>query len=690
MCSIDFARAREREPAYRAGIEPIQGLTAIHASRMIKVTMMREDQAIDTVLGTLATLPPVTVQVVSGTELERAWDRLVRQYHYLGYERLLGHRLKYLALMGDRPVAALSFSAPALKLGVRDYYIGWSPAQRKAHLGRIVNNSRFLVLPHVAVPHLASSVLARAVRRLPGDWEERFRIRPWLVETFVDPARFKGTSYRAANFTCIGQTAGSGKKGKGYVYHGSRKEVYVYVLDRSFRKKIGCEQKPYRLFHRPSPSLNVEALSMVLRHAGWNPDALPWMELKESDVELIAEELVRFHEQFHRCFRRKEQHRLGLAYLSGLLSNKEAKSAEPIALAFLDEHGVRPLQQFLKSHKWDDEAMLGMHHILLADTISSPGGMITVDSSEFPKKGRESVGVARQYCGSLGKVDNCQSGIFLGYASEKGYGLLAARLYMPEAWFTEEYEERRTFNLVPEECTFQTKPEIAAGLINALDKKLFPATWIGCDATFGSDGAFLEALPKETYYFAGVRANTQVFLRKPTVGVPPYKGRGRPPRRARRVRGKAHRVSDLARRCSWSRVVLAEGAKGPIMADVACMRVYPSHNGMPKASKVWLFLRRTLDGEIKYAFSNAPEETPLSELCRAAMMRWPIEQCFQDGKSQLGMGQYEHRSWPAWHRHMLYVFLALHFLLRLRIRFKKNSCADGTAGADAGCSSAPP
>ncbi len=212
------------------------------------------------------------------------------------------------------------------------------------------------------------------------------------------------------------------------------------------------------------------------------------------------------------------------------MSNKEAKSAEPIALTFLDENGVRPLQQFLKSHRWDDGAMLGMHHVLLADAISSPEGMLTVDSSEFAKKGKESVGVARQYCGALGKVDNCQSGIFVGYSSEKGYGLLASRLYLPERWFTKEYEDRRTFNLVPEACVFQTKPEIAAELIDALDKtKLFPAKWIGCDATFGSDGHFLEALPKDKYYFAGVRANTQVFLRKPAVGVPPYPGHGRRP-----------------------------------------------------------------------------------------------------------------------------------------------------------------
>jgi len=155
------------------------------------------------------------------------------------------------------------------------------------------------------------------------------------------------------------------------------------------------------------------------------------------------------------------------------------------------------------------------------------------------------------------------------------------------------------------------------------------------------------------------------------------------------VKGKAITVGNIAKskRCAWSKVVLAEGAKGPIVADVACLRVYPFCNGLSKDYSVWLFLRRNADGQIKYAFSNAPKDTPLSELCKAATMRWPIEQCFQDGKSQVGMDQYEHRSWPAWHRHMIYVFLALHFLLRLRIRFKKNSGTDGTASADTCCNS---
>jgi SRSO17 transposase len=638
--------------------------------------------------GALHTWPPLTLQVASQSPVEPLWDQVVRGYHYLGYQKLLGHRLKYLAFLQGRPVAALAFSAPARTLRVRDQWIGWSAAQRQAHLDRLVNNSRFLILPWVAVKNLASHVLARALARLPQDWEARFGTRLWLVETFVDPARFHGTCYRAANWQCLGQTAGHGKHGSGYVYHGAIKEVYAYVLDPRFRHRLGCVQQAYRPSHRPPPSLaKGEDLQMILRHAGWNPDLVPWMTLTEAEVAALADELVQFHAQFQACFGRVEHRRLGLAYLAGLLSNTAAKSVEPIALAFLDVHAVRPLQRFLKSYGWDDAAMAVTHQALLAQTLAEPDGMLTVDSCEFPKKGTESVGVARQYCGAVGKVDNCQSGVFVGYASRKGYGLVTSRLYLPESWCTPEQAERRKDTRVPAGLGFQTKPQIARDLVARIAQtSLFPATWLGCDAVFGADWAFLDAMPPGTAYFASVRADTRVFLRRPRVGVPRYRGRGRQPTKARVTRGRATPVGTLAtsKKCPWTSVVLAEGAKGPIRAEVACRRVYPAQGGLPRAAPVWLFLRRLEDGQLKYAFSNAPADTPLAELCRAATLRWPIEQCFQDGKGQVGMDQYEHRSWPAWHRHMLYVFLALHFLLRLRIRFKKNAGPDAPPSAHAG------
>ena len=323
------------------------------------------------------------------------------------------------------------------------------------------------------------------------------------------------------------------------------------------------------------------------------------------------------------------------------------------------------------------------HQALLAETLAEPDGMLTVDSCEFPKKGRESVGVARQYCGAVGKVDTCQSGVFVGYASRKGYGLLTSRLYLPESWCTPEQTARREATLVPEALRFQTKPQIARDLLARLvATQRFPATWLGCDTVFGADWAFLDAVPPGTHYFASVRATTLVFRRRPQVHVPRYRGRGPKPRKPRVTRGRAVPVRTLAASttCPWTPVVLAEGATGPIRAAVAALRVYPARDGLPREA-VWLFLRRTADGQLKAAFSNAPAETSLAELCRTATLRWPIEQCFQDGKSQVGMDHYEHRSWPAWHRHMLYVCLALHFLLRLRLRFKKTAGPDAPAGA---------
>jgi len=682
---VEIIRAYERvtERLQRDLIKPISVLDSKGDLRPFTTqTLYHRKQMSHTIntepiAGDLKKLGTVTLKLANERTLESLWDQLVSQYHYLSYRKLLGHRLKYLAFIKNRPVAALSWSAPALKLRVRDYFIGWSDKQRKTHLNRIANNSRFLILPWVKVPNLASHVLSLSIGQLKKDWPQHFKTELMLLETFVDPRFFNGTSYKAANWKFIGQTNGYTKQGKGYIYHGDVKHVYVYVLDPKFRDIIDCQQKSCDPFQRPPQSQKkVEDLQMLLKHCQWHPDLVPKMDLTEKDLALMADELVAFHEQFHNCLGRIEHQRLGLAYMSGLISNVKGKSVEPIALEFLDPNGVRALQRFMKNYRWDHEAMEKAHQAIMADMIGSPDGMINVDSSEFIKKGKESVGVARQYCGAAGKVDNCQSGVFVGYSSEKGYGLLTGRLYMPKIWFTDEYAKRRKDNWVPEDLVFQTKLQIALDLINkTVESNLFPAKWLGCDATFGSDLIFLQSLPESLYYFAGIRSDTYVFLEKPKVGLPPYKGRGPYPKILCVLPGEpqAHKVAQIARskELSWKPVILAEGSKGPIIAEVARIRVYLSRDGLPEEQPLWLFIRRNSDGQLKYALSNAPEDIPSSELCKASTMRWPIEQCFKEGKDQIGMDHYEHRSWPAWHRHMIYVFLALHFLLRLRIKFKK-------------------
>lgn len=628
--------------------------------------------------GSLNELPRISLQLVSDGELEPLWDELVDTHHYLGCKRLLGRRLKYMAFLQQQPVAAISWSAPARKLQVRDDFIGWTDETRHHFLHRLAANSRFVIFPWVRLQNLASHLLGRNLRRLKKDWQDRFQENLLLVETFVDPSRFLGTAYKASNWRYLGTTKGYAKRGKGYMYHGQIKDVFVYILEPRFRKILGVSSTSG--VNRALPQ-KVKELSMILHNLSWDLHPLTQMDIDEKDLQGMAQELANFHNEFNSCFVRSEQQRLGLGYLSGLLSDLKAKSAEPIALEITGKDSVRSMQRFMKTYRWDHEAMLEKHQEMVIQSLGCPEAMITVDASEFAKKGKKSVGVARQYCGRLGKVENCQSGIFVGYTSEKGYGLIDCQLFMPEKWFSQDYKSLREENLVPEDLFYQTKQEIALKLITKASK-YFPARWIGCDAAFGSDEKFLKSLPDNLYYFADIKSNEKVFLEKPEVGIPPYQGIGKPPSKKRVLSGhQAYKVSEMAtsKEITWTPVNLGEGAKGPLLAHVACLRVYPSRCDLPSEKPVWLIIRKRTDGQVRYAFSNAAETISFQELCQASCQRWPIEQCFEEGKSHLGMDHYEHRSWPAWHRHMIYVMLAQQFLLRLRLRLKKNSGHDPAA-----------
>lgn len=525
------------------------------------------------------------------------------------------------------------------------------------------------------VPNLASAVLGRVLRRLPGDWGKRFGDAPWVVETFVDPSRYKGTSYRAAGFLCLGQTRGFGKtRTKGYAWHGQPKDVYAFVLDPSFRSVVGLSWAP----PAPPPS--------PIRTESWNPSSdvvLP----SEADAEIVADELLRFHREFSEGFRTEATRRLGETYLFGLVSDLERKSVEPIAIALLGEKRVRGLQRFMTDRPWDEAWVLELHRRKTAALIASSDpdlSMINADSSEFVKKGTESVGVARQYCGRLGKVENCQSGVFVGYAGPNGHALLAADLYLPRQWLSndpedperEAFRERRKKTGVPDDTPFATKPERALEMIREVRKTgLFPARWVGVDATFGMDREFLRSLPPDLFYFAAIRSNTPVLLSPPRWAVPESKGsRGKKPTKPRLTEA-PKKVSDLAETAVFTPTILKEGGQGPLGAHLSCLRIYrvPSEEG-EAVSCEWLLLLKTPEGEMKYAFSNAPEDTAPETFARVSTLRWPIEQCFQEGKSFLGMGHYEHRSLRAWKRHMIYVFLAQLFYLRARLALqKKNS-----------------
>jgi len=196
----------------------------------------------DPIKGSVKDHKPIDIILVSGTEEEFIWDDLVYHYHYLGHNKMTGRRTKYLVISQERPLAALGFHSASLRLETRDQYIGWSANQRKQYLNRIVNNNRFVIFPWVQVKNLASYVLSQTLNLLPKDWNNKYNIKPVLVETFVDLTRYEGTCYQAANWVLLGKTKGYTKKGKGYKYHGNKKGVYVYPLNKNFRKIIGCKK----------------------------------------------------------------------------------------------------------------------------------------------------------------------------------------------------------------------------------------------------------------------------------------------------------------------------------------------------------------------------------------------------------------------------------------------------------------
>jgi SRSO17 transposase len=300
------------------------------------------------------------------------------------------------------------------------------------------------------------------------------------------------------------------------------------------------------------------------------------------------------------------------------------------------------------------------HWELCAETLSDPHGVWSLDASEFPKKGTASVGVAHQYCGALGKTANCQSGVFLCYSSAKGHALLDSRLYLPKGWFEPAYQERRQRCHIPADTTFQTKPELALGLLQPLlASGQFGGHWITCDCSFGNNEPFLAQLPKGYHYLAEIACTRKVW---------PKASAARP--KLEQAGCTVEQLVKVKSLWNWQTHKIAEGEKGPLVAAFARRRVFLSPERTPESQR-WLLLRNDANGQIKFALSDAPSTTPMRELVRVSGARWPIERCFEENKSELGLDHYEHRSWTAWHRHMRLVFLAQLFLLRLQIKFKK-------------------
>jgi len=362
-------------------------------------------------------------------------------------------------------------------------------------------------------------------------------------------------------------------------------------------------------------------------------------------------------------------------YLRGLLGESTRKNIERIALE-LDEK-VRSLQHFIGQSPWKAEPVIEIHQRLIAETLGEADGVALIDESGMVKQGDDSVAVAAQYCGSVGKVANSQVGVYLGYASRKGYSLIEGQLFMPETWFDEEHAAKRAICGVPADLKSQTKPEIGLELLRrAIQRGSLPFQWVAADELYGDSPAFRDGVAElNKWYFTEIKCTTLIWRCGPEVHIPEWKGRGRHPTRLRLRNPADHptSVKELATAIpedGWTTAIIKEGTKGPIICGFAFVRIIESRNNLP-GPEVWLIIRRNLDDptEIKFYFSNAPATTPLIEFVRLSGMRWPIETIFEEAKGEVGFDHYEMRSWLGWHHHMLLVSLAHHFLVRLRIRF---------------------
>lgn len=407
----------------------------------------------------------------------------------------------------------------------------------------------------------------------------------------------------------------------------------------------------------------------------------PEWNMAEEDIHQMVDELERYYQDFEPAFERCDQAAHGWVYLKGLLSDLPRKVTERIALRF--GVNVRSLQHFIGQSPWSREGMLQRHQARVVETLGEKDGVLLVDESGMVKQGQHSVGVARQWCGSVGKVANSQVGVYLGYASRKGHSFLDARLYIPEEWFEETHQAPRQMCGIPKGRSYQTKPEIALELLeHALERGELPFQWVAADELYGDSPAFRDGIVAfNKWYFVEVRCTTRIWLERPEVGVPIWKGRGRRPTRIR-LRNPQQtpiQVNELIKQlpgAAWVRARIKEGAKGPLVCDFACLRVIEVQDSLP-GQELWLIIRRNLEDptQIKYYFSNAPVDIDPAELVRMSGMRWPVEIILRAGKVEVGFDHYELRSWIGWHHHMLFVFLAHHFLVRMRILFKERAPA---------------
>ena len=397
-------------------------------------------------------------------------------------------------------------------------------------------------------------------------------------------------------------------------------------------------------------------LAEMLAHAEVSPDLTRGLlERLESFVEPFADSLSDSAQQRH-----------ALEYLTGLLSKLERKNSE--AIAYLLDQNRKGLQSFVAEAPWEHAPLIATLATQVDTDLGEPGAVIVFDPSAFPKKGTKSVGVARQWCGRLGKVDNCQVGVFMAYVSKQGHALVNTRIYLPREWTKNRARLKEAG--VPRGTKFRTRHELALEMLDECGKTLRHG-WVAGDDEMGRPSGFRRELQgRNERYLLAVPSNT--LVRDLDETPPEYAGRGRRPMSPFR---RLDRWRAALPKDAWTRVDVRDGEKGPLAIEVVKRRVQARTETGGTAPEELLFVTRELlsNGTHKhdYYFSNADPKVTLIDLASVTKAAHRIEECLKNAKGEAGLADYQVRTWTAWHRHQTLSLLAAWFLNQ-ETRRKKN------------------
>ncbi|MFO0888799.1 MAG: IS701 family transposase [Isosphaeraceae bacterium] len=380
-------------------------------------------------------------------------------------------------------------------------------------------------------------------------------------------------------------------------------------------------------------------------------------EVSPELMQGLLKRLDAFVDPFAKSLAGPEQQRHAAEYMAGLLSKLERKTGE--AIAYLHDQERQGLQKFVGHVPWDHEPLLETLARQVGEDLGAPDAVIVFDPSAFPKKGTKSVGVARQWCGRLGKVENCQVGVFMAYVSEKGHALVNTRLYLHKEWTKD--RARCKAAGVPRGVKFRTRHQLALEMLDECGRRL-PHGWVAGDDEMGRPSGFRRELQgRGERYLLAVPSNT--LVRDLDVPAPEYSGRGRHPKSPflRLDRWCAALPED-----AWTRIDVRDGEKGPLVIEVVKRRVQARTETGGTAPEELLFVtrERQADATFKhdYYLSNGAPELPLKELARVSRAAHRIEECIKTAKGEAGLADYQVRNWIAWHHHQTLSLLAAWFL----------------------------